>query len=47
MSGKLIRASESTWNSLRSEAYRQHKHINEILDEVMTGDLDPTKIKII
>jgi hypothetical protein len=47
MKSKLIRTSDATWSKLRSVAYRNHTYIKNVLDDVMEGRIDPTKIEII
>jgi len=47
MHEKHIRATERTWSKLRSEAFRQRKNIKDVLDGVMEGQIDPTKIEIL
>lgn len=47
MTVKIIRASESTWSKLRSIAYQRQTYIKNVLDDIMEGRIDPTKIKIV
>jgi hypothetical protein len=47
MEHKLIRASEPTWNKLRAIAYQRQTYIKNVLDDIMAGEIDPTKIEIL
>jgi len=47
MNTSLVRVSEKTYEALRAEAYRQHKKMKTVIDEIMEGKIDPTKIEII
>jgi len=47
MEVKLIRASEPTWNKLRAVAYQRRTYIKNVLDDIMDGKIDPTKIDVL
>lgn len=47
MEHKLIRASEPTWNKLRAIAYKRQTYIKNVLDDIMDGKIDPTKIEVL
>jgi hypothetical protein len=46
MEDKLIRASPETWQMLRTAAFHQNTRIKTILDDIMTGKIDPTELKL-
>lgn len=46
MTDKLIRASPQTWQKLRTAAFHRNTHIKTMLDDIVSGKLDPTEIKV-
>jgi hypothetical protein len=47
MTAKAVRTTERTWQKLRSEAYRKQLPIKDVLDQIMEGKADPTKLEIL
>lgn len=43
---KTIRASKQTWQTLREAAFYRNTHIKTVLDEIVSGNLDPIKIEV-
>jgi hypothetical protein len=44
MKDKLIRASLETWQKLRTGAFHRNIHIKTMLDDVVSGKIDPIEI---